>query len=116
MFDQFVSARTLDKYPQMYKMGQASTFYNHKVFFGWIVNSFMHSLGLFYFWAWAMGDGDILQDGRTIDNWAFGTMVYTSTLFTVLIKHCLIADTFTALTHIAFFGSPVLFILLFPLV
>ena len=97
-------------------MGQTDTFYNHKVFIGWILNSFLHSLGLFYLWTFVAGDSAILTDGKVVDNWAFGTMIYVTTLFTVLLKHCLIADTFMYLTSVAFFGSIVLFMFLFPLV
>jgi phospholipid-transporting ATPase len=115
MFDQYVSARVLDKYPQMYRLGQSDTFYNHKVFLGWIFNSFFHSLCLFYFWAYSNGDGDILANGLTNDNWSFGTMVYITTLLTVLLKHCLIIDSFVGLTTFAFVGSIAGFMLLLPI-
>ena len=78
------------------------------------MNSFLHSLGLFYFWAFILGDGAILSAGRNDDNWAFGTMVYISTLIAVLLKHCLIVDTFVGLTTFAFFGSILAFMVLFP--
>jgi phospholipid-transporting ATPase len=97
-------------------MGQTDTFYNHKVFLGWILNSFLHSLGLFYLWTFIAGDSDILSNGEVVDNWALGTMIYVTTLFTVLTKHCLIADTFIFLTTVAFFGSIVAFLVLFPIV
>ena len=116
MFDQYISARVLDKYPQLYRLGQSDTFYNHKVFIGWILNSFFHSFGLFYVWCWIIGDGDVLSGGRVIDNWTFGAMVYITTLFTVLLKHCLIADTYVGLTTFAFIGSLAAFMFLFPLV
>ncbi|KAJ2992991.1 hypothetical protein HDV02_002716 [Globomyces sp. JEL0801] len=115
MFDQYVSARILDKYPQMYKLGQTSTFYNHKVFLGWIGNSVFHSLCVFYLWAFIYKDGDILADGRTSDNWVFGIMVYCTTLLTVLIKHCLITDSFVWLTTVSIFGSAALYAFAFPL-
>jgi phospholipid-transporting ATPase len=116
MFDQYVSARTLDRYPQLYRLGQTDTFYNHKIFLGWILNSFFHSLLLFYLWTWCLGSGDILLNGLVADNWAFGTMVYITTILTVLIKHCLIIDSFVVHTSYAVVGSFLVFMIFFPLV
>jgi phospholipid-transporting ATPase len=44
VFDQFTSARLLDKYPQMYMLGQQNEFFNQKRFWGWIANAIFHSL------------------------------------------------------------------------
>lgn len=44
IFDQFVSARMLDKYPQMYMLGQTNEFFNQKKFWGWFGNAVFHSL------------------------------------------------------------------------
>lgn len=116
VFDQYVSARILDRYPQLYRLGRGDVFYNHKVFIGWIANSFFHSLALFYLWAYTIGEGSILSEGRVIDNWAFGTMVYFTVIITVLTKHCLIIDSYVSFTVIAIFGSFAGFFLLFPFV
>jgi phospholipid-transporting ATPase len=43
VFDQFASARLLDKYPQMYTLGQRNEFFNQKRFWGWIFNAVYHS-------------------------------------------------------------------------
>lgn len=43
VFDQFTSARLLDKYPQMYTLGQRNEFFNQKRFWGWIFNAVYHS-------------------------------------------------------------------------
>lgn len=44
IFDQFVSARLLDKYPQMYMLGQTNEFFNQRRFWGWFANAVYHSL------------------------------------------------------------------------
>lgn len=44
IFDQFVSARLLDKYPQMYMLGQSNEFFNQRRFWGWFANAVFHSL------------------------------------------------------------------------
>ncbi|KAJ3324656.1 hypothetical protein HDV06_006549 [Boothiomyces sp. JEL0866] len=115
VFDQYVSSRTLDSYPQMYRIGQNDTFYNHRVFIFWILNSFFHSLVIFYFWAFVIGNGDILIGGRDVDNWVFGIYVYASTLVTVIIKHCLVVDIFVGATFIAFAGSLAAYFVIFPM-
>lgn len=116
MFDQYVSAQVLDKYPQLYRLGQSDSFYNHKIFLGWIFNSLFHSFGIFGGWYLFIGEGDIMSRGLVIDNWAFGSMVYFTVLFTVLIKHCLIADNYNRFTAIAFFGSLIVYFIVFPTV
>eukprot|EP00842_Homolaphlyctis_polyrhiza_P000201 jgi/Hompol1/1181/HPOL_004937-RA len=91
VFDQFVSARVLDRYPQMYQLGQRCTFYSNRVFFSWFFNSFLHSALIFVAWVFINGESNTLNDGRVVDNWAFGSMVYITNLLTVLSKACLVA-------------------------
>jgi phospholipid-transporting ATPase len=116
VFDQYVSARTLDKYPEMYRVGQNDYFYNHKVFIGFFINSIIHSVLLFWLWAHILGSGDILVDGLVADNWVFGTMVYFTTLVTVSIKFLLFTTHFVLWITVAIFGSLLGFMALFPLV
>lgn len=44
VFDQFVSARILDRYPQLYVLGQENVFFTKTAFWLWIVNALYHSL------------------------------------------------------------------------
>lgn len=44
VFDQFVSARILDRYPQLYILGQKNTFFTKKIFWLWVANALYHSL------------------------------------------------------------------------
>ncbi|KAJ3323832.1 hypothetical protein HDV06_001202 [Boothiomyces sp. JEL0866] len=115
IFDQYISAQVLFKYPSMYRNGQDDKFYNHKSFLKWIVNAIIHSLLLFYLWTLILGDSDILANGLVSDNWVFGIMVYTTTLMTVMFKHCLIVDLFNFWTLLAIFGSLAAFFILFPI-
>lgn len=43
IFDQFVSARMLDRYPQLYRLGQQNHFFAPVRFFYWVANAFFHS-------------------------------------------------------------------------
>ncbi|RKO83727.1 hypothetical protein BDK51DRAFT_13088, partial [Blyttiomyces helicus] len=115
IFDQYVSARMLDRYPQMYRLGQRSVFYNHSVFFYWIANSFFHSAVMYYAWTFVLGDSDLAPSGRTVDNWAWGEMVYTTVLLTIMFKAASVADTWVKFTWIAVFGSAVVWFALFPI-
>ena len=44
VFDQFVSARMLDRYPQLYILGQENAFFTKTAFWLWVVNALYHSL------------------------------------------------------------------------
>ena len=42
ILDQFISARLLDRYPQLYMMGQKNEFFRMKVFGEWLANAVYH--------------------------------------------------------------------------
>lgn len=44
IFDQFVSARFLDRYPQLYTLGQKNEFFTKTSFWLWVANALYHSL------------------------------------------------------------------------
>lgn len=44
IFDQFVSARMLDRYPQLYQLGQTNHFFTPVKFFHWVGNAIYHSV------------------------------------------------------------------------
>jgi phospholipid-transporting ATPase len=44
IFDQFVSARMLDRYPQLYQLGQQNYYFTPITFFYWVGNAFYHSV------------------------------------------------------------------------
>lgn len=44
VFDQFVSARILDRYPQLYMLGQRNVFFTKTAFWLWVGNALYHSL------------------------------------------------------------------------
>lgn len=44
VFDQFVSARILDRYPQLYMLGQKNVFFTKTAFWMWVANALYHSL------------------------------------------------------------------------
>lgn len=44
IFDQFVSARSLDRYPQLYQLGQDNYYFTPSRFFLWVGNAIYHSV------------------------------------------------------------------------
>ena len=114
IFDQFVSARLLDRYPQLYRLSQRGAFFRMHTFFAWVANGFYHSLIIYYvtmaiFWS------DLPQaDGRTAGHWVWGSTVYTAALVTVLGKAALVSTTWTKWHVIAIPGSLLVWFVLLP--
>lgn len=105
ILDQFVSARLLDRYPQLYNLGQSNRFFRLRVFVAWIANAVYHSLILYIFgvllWPW-----DLIQgDGKTAGHWVWGTGMYGAVLLTVLGKAGLVTNNWTKYHVIAIPGS-----------
>ncbi|KAF7298099.1 P-type phospholipid transporter [Mycena chlorophos] len=114
IFDQFVSARILDRYPQLYMLGQKNVFFTTRAFWMWIGNALYHSVVLFgfsviLFW------GDLKQaTGYDSGHWFWGTMLYLAVLLTVLGKAALISDLWTKYTAAAIPGSFVFAMVFLP--
>ncbi|KAL9104966.1 MAG: hypothetical protein Q9163_000138 [Psora crenata] len=110
IFDQFISARLLDRYPQLYRLGQKGVFFKMHSFFSWILNGFYHSL-ISYFvseliWYWDLPQ----SDGKVAGHWVWGTALYTSVLATVLGKAALVTNIWTKYTFAAIPGSMVIWL------
>ncbi|KAE8224390.1 hypothetical protein CF319_g2705 [Tilletia indica] len=101
VFDQYVSARMLDRYPQLY--GQV--FFDQKRFWGWTANAFYHSLVAYIFVTAAFWNGIQVDDGPLDYIWVWGTVLYFVVLITVLGKAALVSDLWTKYTFAAIPGS-----------
>ncbi|KAF5388875.1 hypothetical protein D9757_005590 [Collybiopsis confluens] len=105
VFDQFVSARILDRYPQLYILGQKNEFFTSKAFWMWVINALYHSVILFGF-SVILWWGDIKEaSGFDTGHWFWGTTLYLAILLTVLGKAALISDIWTKYTVAAIPGS-----------
>jgi phospholipid-transporting ATPase len=115
IFDQFISARLLDRYPQLYQLSQKGVFFRMRSFASWVLNGFFHSFILYVaselLWAW---DGP-QSDGKTAGHWVWGTALYTAALVTVLLKAALVVNIWTKYTVLAIPGSFVIWMVLLPL-
>ncbi|KAJ2502705.1 aminophospholipid translocase [Coemansia sp. RSA 1972] len=114
VFDQFLNARSLDRYPEMYKMGQKGVFFNVRSFWGWAVNAFYHSLILFFLGTALLFD-DAESDGMVGGQWVYGVIIYTAVLTTVLLKAALITNMWTKWTVLAIPGSLILWFAFLPI-
>ncbi|KAG1790433.1 uncharacterized protein HD556DRAFT_1490374 [Suillus plorans] len=98
VFDQFVSARILDRYPQLYALGQKNVFLTKKAFWLWVGNALYHSL-IFFTFAVILFWGDLKQaTGLHSRHWFWGAMLYLAVLLTVLGKAALVSDLWTKYT------------------
>lgn len=110
ILDQFVSARLLDRYPQLYTLGQKNTFFKARVFAAWILTAIYHSIILYIgaslFWIY---DG-VQSNGIPAGKWVWGTAMYGAVLLTVLGKAALVTNNWTKYHVIAIPGSMVIWI------
>ncbi|KAI9302549.1 hypothetical protein BJ944DRAFT_167058 [Cunninghamella echinulata] len=116
IFDQFASARLLDKYPQIYSLGQSNEFFNQKRFWGWILNAVYHSVLLFFIGRAAFMDDSVFENGYSGGQWWVGTTIFSATLATILYKAALISDIWTKYTIIAIPGSMLIWFIYLPFV
>jgi len=115
IFDQFVSARILDRYPQLYILGQKNAFFTKTAFWMWVANALYHSL-LLYGFSIVLFWGDLKQSsGYDSGHWYWGVMLYLAVLLTVLGKAALISDLWTKYTVAAIPGSFIFTMVFLPL-
>ncbi|KAL9539518.1 hypothetical protein PS6_011175, partial [Mucor atramentarius] len=105
IFDQIVSSRMLDKYPQMYMLGQKNVFFNQKKFWGWIANATFHSVVLFFLGVGAFRTEGVFTNGLLSGQWWAGAAVFTGVLGCILWKGVLIIDFWTTYTVISMIAS-----------
>lgn len=110
ILDQFVSARLLDRYPQLYSLGQTNQFFRLRAFVSWIANAVYHSLLLYIFGELLWPYDGIQGDGEVAGHWVWGTAMYGAVLLTVLGKAGLITNNWTKYHVIAIPGSMALFL------
>ncbi|ELU39138.1 phospholipid-transporting ATPase, putative [Rhizoctonia solani AG-1 IA] len=109
VFDQFVSARMLDRYPQLYMLGQQNAFFTPTSFWLWFANV-LYGFSIILFW------GDLKQtDGLDTGHWFWGTTLYLAVLLTVLGKAALVSDLWTKYTVAAIPGSFIFTMIFLPL-
>ncbi|RPB02219.1 phospholipid-translocating P-type ATPase [Choiromyces venosus 120613-1] len=114
VFDQFISARLLDRYPQLYQLGQKGVFFKQTSFWAWLVNGFYHSLILYIVSELIFLFDHPQADGKPAGHWLWGTALYTAVLATVLGKAALVTNMWTKYAVMAIPGSMVIWMGFMP--
>lgn len=114
IFDQFVSARLLDRYPQLYQLGQKGAFLNVRHFWEWVLNGFYHSVLLYIGSTYTYKWGITQPDGLVADHWTWGTAAFTACVATALGKAALVTSMWNKFALIAIPGSMLLWLGFFP--
>ncbi|KIX03784.1 uncharacterized protein Z518_07337 [Rhinocladiella mackenziei CBS 650.93] len=114
IFDQFISARLLDRYPQLYQMTQDGLFFRMHSFWSWVANGFYHSILAYIFSSYFFYEDLILTNGKIGGHWLWGTSTYTAILLVVLGKAALITNVWTKYTVIAIPGSFIIWLAFIP--
>ncbi|XP_014207463.1 probable phospholipid-transporting ATPase IA isoform X3 [Copidosoma floridanum] len=106
LFDKVCSSETHLAYPSLYaaKNATESTF-NIKVFWVWIFNALLHSALLYWLSLFALKHDVIWDNGRDGGYLVLGNTVYTYVIVTVCAKAGLITNSWTWVTHLATWGS-----------
>lgn len=107
IFDQTVSARMLDRYPQLY--GQVV--FDKIAFAGSTLNAFFHSFLSFIIVTGMFWGSAVLNGGYNSYHWIWGLTLFMSVLATVLGKATLVSDIWTKYTAIGMPGSLLLTII-----
>ncbi|KAJ8667378.1 hypothetical protein QAD02_009040, partial [Eretmocerus hayati] len=112
LFDKVCSAETYLAHPSLYaaKNATESTF-NIKVFWVWVINALLHSALLFWLPLFALQKDVIWSNGRDGGYLVLGNFVYTYVVVTVCGKAGLITNSWTWVTHVAMWGSIILWFL-----
>jgi phospholipid-transporting ATPase len=105
----------LDRYPQLYKHGQKSDFYNNTSFLGWVVNAFFHSFLIYNCICLIDPESNALGTGLNTSIWLMGSILYTFDLILVTYKAMLVIDTWVWFTRVAIFGSIASWFIVFPI-
>ncbi|KIV95128.1 hypothetical protein PV10_02814 [Exophiala mesophila] len=114
IFDQFISARLLDRYPQLYQLTQKGVFFRMHSFWSWVGNGFYHSIIAYVFSSYFFYNDLIMTNGQVGGHWLWGTSTYTAILLVVLGKAALITNVWTKYTVLAIPGSFVIWLVFIP--
>ncbi|KAL0115358.1 hypothetical protein PUN28_010712 [Cardiocondyla obscurior] len=112
LFDKVCSAETHLAHPGLYATkNNGASFFNIKVFWVWIVNALIHSSLLYWLPLMALKQDVAWANGRDGGYLLLGNFVYTYVVVTVCAKAGLIINSWTWVTHLATWGSIILWFL-----
>uniref|UniRef100_A0A480ZN92 Phospholipid-transporting ATPase n=1 Tax=Sus scrofa TaxID=9823 RepID=A0A480ZN92_PIG len=113
IFERSCSQESMLRFPQLYKITQNAEGFNTKVFWGHCINALVHSLILFWFPMKAMEHDTVLANGHATDYLFVGNIVYTYVVVTVCLKAGLETTAWTKFSHLAVWGSVLIWLVFF---
>ncbi|XP_044925572.1 phospholipid-transporting ATPase IB-like isoform X5 [Mustela putorius furo] len=115
IFEQCCSQKSLLAYPQLYKISQAGNTFNTKVFWFQCLNALIHSFILFWMPMKMLEHDMVLQGGYTTDYLFLGNFIYTYVVVTVCLKAGLETQSWNKFSHIAIWGSIIIWLVFFAI-
>ncbi|XP_044154614.1 phospholipid-transporting ATPase IA isoform X1 [Bufo gargarizans] len=113
IFERSCRKENMLKYPELYKTSQKALNFNTKVFWVHCLNGLFHSTILFWFPLKALQHDNVFSNGKTSDYLLLGNIVYTFVVITVCLKAGLETSHWTVFSHVAIWGSILLWIVFF---
>uniref|UniRef100_A0AAQ4PXE5 Phospholipid-transporting ATPase n=1 Tax=Gasterosteus aculeatus aculeatus TaxID=481459 RepID=A0AAQ4PXE5_GASAC len=113
IFDRPCSQQNMLRFPQLYRITQNAEGFNTKVFWGTCINALIHSVILFWFPLKMLEHDSPFSDGQGNDYLFVGNMVYTYVVVTVCLKAGMETTAWTKFSHLAVWGSMVLWMVFF---
>ncbi|XP_040196428.1 phospholipid-transporting ATPase IB isoform X2 [Rana temporaria] len=101
------------RFPQLYKITQNADGFNTRVFWGHCINALVHSLILFWFPLKMMEQDAVFPNGQVTDYLFVGNIVYTYVVVTVCLKAGLETTAWTKFSHLAVWGSMLMWLVFF---
>ncbi|KAM4796920.1 phospholipid-transporting ATPase IB [Rhinophrynus dorsalis] len=101
------------RFPQLYKITQNADGFNTKVFWGHCINALIHSVILFWFPLKMLEHDAVFTNGHVTDYLFVGNIVYTYVVVTVCLKAGLETTAWTKFSHLAVWGSMLMWIVFF---
>ncbi|KAM8977633.1 phospholipid-transporting ATPase IB [Pelodytes ibericus] len=101
------------RFPQLYKITQNADGFNTKVFWGHCINALIHSIILFWFPLKMLEHDAVFTSGHVTDYLFVGNIVYTYVVVTVCLKAGLETTAWTKFSHLAVWGSMLMWLVFF---
>ncbi|KAH9282797.1 Phospholipid-transporting ATPase IA [Echinococcus granulosus] len=111
LFERNMSAKNCLKLPMLYKETQRTTTFDKVTFLTWLANGVFHSAILFWIPLFAFYSDVAYPNGHTGSRLVVGSTVYTCVVMTVCLKAGLEHTAWTVFSHLAIWGTIVLWFL-----
>jgi len=105
LFEKDVDDQTIYKYPKLYRRMQRGRLFTYRTFMFWMNSAIWHAVVIYFGLLIILPNDGILQDGKILDLWSWGTISCTAAVVVVNLKIALETKTWNVLVHIAIWGS-----------